>query len=579
MRFSARSKVGILLALLTISTLIGAFMVTALSRGAPVSARSSGQTFHGKLGHATLKQFNHLKAKPGRHSNTSGKRHNLPAHLAKPINAGRTASKIHLGPGVDSTAVLGAKVKEGTVLQNFNGLSSLDSNILAGIDVLPPDQGLCAGHDSSITNNPNVEFELINLAVAEYDPSGNSQTSTLLPFGPVSLNVFFGEPGIPFLGGELTSDPRCLYDAATDTFFYTALASDLATESHFDIVVYNATSGAIAEYTVDTTDSANTNCPCLGDQPKIGVDHHAFYVSMDEFPLGFGAQNGAEVFVLSKSQLVNQVTTLFVSFNNITLGGIPVTSLQPSISITTTNTEFLVNSFPFLDGFQNINPIAHTLGFWTVTHDEAVTDGSFSEVTLTGNIIKSETYAFPVAAQSSGDGVFTSSFLNPDDDRMQQCMFVDGAVWCSLTTAVAINGDPVTRDGVAWFKIDASAGKVQKQGYVASAGNYLIYPAIAHTHEGSTTIVFTITSPNLDPSAAYVIRKSGQSKFGGIKVVAIGFDPSNSGSFRWGDYSAAALDINGKDLWMATEYIPPPADQGLGLTNHGTRVFEVSGDH
>src|SRR6266581_1452534 len=44
MRFSARSKVGTLLSLITIVTLIGAFAVTIISRGSPTHA-SSASTF------------------------------------------------------------------------------------------------------------------------------------------------------------------------------------------------------------------------------------------------------------------------------------------------------------------------------------------------------------------------------------------------------------------------------------------------------------------------------------------------------------------------------------------------------
>jgi hypothetical protein len=98
----------------------------------------------------------------------------------------------------------------GTVLHNFDALSGVDNANVATILVHPPDQGLCAGHDASIPGNPNVEFELINLVIAEYDVNGVVQTSALLPFGKLDLNNFFNEPNLPFFGGELVSDPRCI---------------------------------------------------------------------------------------------------------------------------------------------------------------------------------------------------------------------------------------------------------------------------------------------------------------------------------------------------------------------------------
>ena len=48
------------------------------------------------------------------------------------------------------------------------------------------------------------------------------------------------------------------------------------------------------------------------------------------------------------------------------------------------------------------------------------------------------------------------------------------------------------------------------------------------------------------------------------------------GQVRWGDYSACEFDPNNFDIWCATEYIPPKADQSQ-FDNWGTRIFEVQG--
>src|SRR5205085_6993487 len=137
-----------------------------------------------------------------------------------------------------------------------------------------------------------------------------------------------------------------------------------------------------------------------------------------------------DVFIFSKPQLVAQGAVNFTAFTQLTIGGIVVFSLQPAISTSPTNTEYLVNSFPFLDPAGTPNPVAHTLGFWKVTGDSNVTTGNFSAVFLVGKVISSESYAFPVAAVSTGSGAPRSSaFLNPDDDRLQICQFVSGDTW------------------------------------------------------------------------------------------------------------------------------------------------------
>ena len=311
----------------------------------------------------------------------------------------------------------------------------------------------------------------------------------------------------------------------------------------------------------------------------MGYDKNNLYLATDQFcNAGY---LGALLIAVSKSQLAQEVASPnAVSFGPVSLGGDPIVTLQPAISAGI-GTEYLLNSFPF-DQFGNNNSIANTLGLWQVLGGQHVTTGG--TVVLTGEIISSETSAFPMPAASTGTGatttvtvkgipipVLSEQFLNPDDSRMQQVQVVNDygqlEMWASLSSAVTITGDPSARDGVAWFKIDVKAKRVAQQGYVASAGQYMLYPAILHTVEGSTTMVFTITSPKLNPSSAYTVMKSGATSFGGIAIAALGAGPHLSFAFplsgrsRWGDYSAATLDPSGHNIWQATEYIPPMANQ------------------
>jgi hypothetical protein len=579
MRFSTRSKLGIILSLVTILTLASGFMVMAIaSRGSSAKAASTaGVSYHtanGKLSNQSLQLGGQAPTQAA-----PQKVYAAPEHFGKQ-NVNATTAAARNAPGADGLSVLNGSAT--TLLHNFNGLSGKDNAKVAGILVHPPDQGLCVGHDATLAGNPKVEFEMINLVIAEYNVNGVVQKSALLPSGKENINNFFNEPNLPFFGGELVSDPRCIYDQPTDTFFLTALAAcspavgcTTALESHIDLIVYNATSGTAKEYKIDDTNSFNPGCPCLGDQEKIGVDNNAVYLSVDEFQdwaAGGTIENGADVYIISKSQLVKRVTANFTAFLDLAIGGVPVTSLQPAISTSATSTEFLVNSFPFLADGEN-NPVADTLGFWKVTGDSNVTSGNFNAVVISAKVISSESYAFPVLALSTGSGARRSSaFLNPDDSRLQTCQFVSGDTWCSLSTAIDIKNDPETRDGVAWFELSTS-GNIAAQGYVASAGNYLIYPAIVHSASGSTGIVFTLTSRSINPSAAYVFAGSGHA-FGGVHIAALGASPSTDGAGRWGDYSWATLDPNGKDLWMATEYVPPGFQNAI--TNFGTRIFDVA---
>jgi hypothetical protein len=209
-------------------------------------------------------------------------------------------------------------------------------------------------------------------------------------------------------------------------------------------------------------------------------------------------------------------------------------------------------------------------------------------------VLRSEPYAFPVPAPSTGNGSTTTfsgatitseTALNPDDSRLSAPVNVSvgpgGSVnlWTSLDAAVNPTGGTATKDGAAWFEISTSAGRVIRQGYVAASGNAsLLYPAVYAARNGTATMVYTITSPTLNPSAAFSVLGRP-----GIEIVGPGSGPHFSfsdappfNSPRWGDYSWAAPDPESSQIWMATEYIPPTSEWD-GFDNWGTYIFAVKG--
>jgi hypothetical protein len=470
------------------------------------------------------------------------------------------------------------------VVRGFNGLSNLNSYNLNGFPVTPPDQGLCVGRDPTLKGSPEAVWEPINLAARETSVNGT-------PLRPdVSLATLFQDP-------YAEGDVRCLYDPGTRSFYFTEIGFPVATgpasddnNTTADVVVMN--SRGVAAYQFDTSLGGPTAGDCFGDQPKTGFDNNALVISTDEY-CGPTESNyeGAIALVISKSQLVAEAPTVNDAvLGPVSLAGNPVVGLDPAIG-TGTGTEYLVNSVPFLANGDN-NPVANTLGLWTLSNDASVTTGHGTPA-LTGEVIPSEPYAFPVAATSTGNGstapygnfiITSETALNPDDSRMSAPVTVTRTpgggirLWTALDAAVTPHGDSTARDGAAWFQIDPARPRVVNQGYVAAKGAYLIYPAILAPQHGPTAMVFTITSSSINPSAAFTTLGSNT-----ITTVAAGAGPHLSFSdgppyfqARWGDYSFAAPDPDGSGIWLGTEYIPPAAFQDP-YDNWGTYVFEVSG--
>jgi hypothetical protein len=468
---------------------------------------------------------------------------------------------------------------------NFTGLNNVDQFNANGFVLEPPDQGLCAGklHGSSVV------VEIINDVVGFYKPNGTLVGSV------ENLNTFFGEN--PALN---VSDPRCLFDSTNNTWFFTVViyTNDLFTDNHTDVLVLNGGSGAKAVYAIDTRFPTDTGggCPCFGDQPKLGIDENNVYVAVDQFNSPSGAlETGDSLIALSKSQLVAESAVVHVAeFHNLSLGGIGVTALQPAITNGNSDIEYLLNSFPYQDEAQlQPNTISTQLGLWVLSNTGAVSKGGVPK--LSAKLITSETYGFPVPALTT-NGLSLATFTN--DSRMQQVQFINGALWGALDSAVAVGHDPVTRDGAAWFEIHPAVndnGQVHgavftDQGYVSVAGKYLVYPAITTTADGTTGIAFSITSPTLNPSTGYVLRKAGNETFSSVHLTDTGSGPDIGFTCglgfpqqcRWGDYSWSGLDPNGKDLWMAAELtVPQVTTQIVGTQsfsiNWGTQVWDVNG--
>jgi hypothetical protein len=473
-------------------------------------------------------------------------------------------------PSINGEALSG----NGTLLQNFDGVSDLDNANTTGFILAPPDQGLCVGPAAFL--GQEVVIEPVNISFALYSTSGTEL------IGPLPLSFLYQEPNFPT---EFISDPRCQFDKATGDFFFTILAfNPNGSESHLDVTVLHQ-DGSFVTYKIDTTDATGRGCPCFADQPLLGIDSQNLYISGNEFPINQPSPffNGAEIFAISKSQMAASATANYVEFPHLSDGGILIETLQPAITGGSAPAEYFLHSFT-VDAFGNNSSFDNRLGIFALTNQSAVTAGGTPTLS-NPTIFSSETYVQPnLAPQPSG------VMLNPDDDRMQQVQYVNGKLYAALSTAVAIKND-ATRTGIAWFQIKPSLkgsltvkASITHQGYVGAAGTYLLYPAIAQGHNGIVEMGFSLSSTTQTPSAAYVTgTASDVTGFGPIFVAATGtgsytdtFTCNGSAppGCRWGDYSWATIDPMTDELWFGAEYTPPLSRQ-ISNANWGTRIFEV----
>jgi hypothetical protein len=499
-------------------------------------------------------------------------------------------------PNVPSSFVVGFQAPG---FRGFNGLSHVDQRTANNgnqFSLEPPDQGVCAGNGFVV--------ETVNDVIQVYNQRGLPLT------GVEDMNTFFGfvaavdRTVTPRIFGPFLSDPKCYYDHQTQRWFVSELAQDNgtnvgATGRNFNLLAVSVTSDptqGFAIFSYDVTDDGlngtpnHAGCPCFGDQPLLGADRFGVYQTTNEF--GAATFNGAQIYAISKDQLIDAadgtgpipvVVQLDASQELLPFGGLSY-SIQPATSPGGEDSEDIDSGAEyFLSALQFIDTFDNRIAVWALTNTRSLNSNA-PTLALSFAVLKSETYGQPnPAKQKAGENPLGASFptpegigqLNTNDDRMNQVVFANGILYGGVNSLLKVKGEE--HQGIAWFGVKPRfdgptlKGRVVRQGYVAVAGEDVLFPSLGINSEGNGVIAFTLAGKDHFPSAAYTDVVEG---FGlpFVHVAGAGQDPDDgftiyvaeggNGVGRWGDYSAAVAD--GERIWMATEYIPK-ACSGLTL--------------
>jgi hypothetical protein len=512
-------------------------------------------------------------AKPGPYR----PRHLLP-ELEPEGRDGNARLAPRLAPQVQSTRL--ARQSPSTLLADFDGVDAIDNSSASGFDLEPPDEGLGAGH-GYVANFVNVTGAIYNMH------GGRVQ-------GPFYLNTFFGEPD-----AANTSDPRVYFDSDTRRWFATMLVYGLnstntaITESHIDIATSdsNDPTGSWHVYRVDASSLSHAGCPCLGDYPILGVDTKNIYISTQEFTSDESSYNGAQLYILPKSELVAGNTSVHLAtFDNLEAGGSLGYRVQFANTLERGPAEFAMSTLDPNGSGDN------RLVVWAVTHRGAVARGEMPS--LSTRVISSEGYfQQPVGKTPAGYcepcGEPTSGYVDSGGDVMFETQYIDGALVGAFGTGVNVAGDDRPRDGIGWVQVAphishsmvSGATHVARQGYVATRGLDLRYPHLNRTRNGGMALAFSLAGPQTYLSAATAVAPPRR-EFGKVRVIEAGVtsddgfsgtnkygcggDPDCTPVARWGDYSNGQLIGNTNRIWLATQYIP---NEGDGYANWGNRIW------
>jgi len=497
----------------------------------------------------------------------------------------------------------------------------------------PPDQGLAIGGTTQCGGGPCI-IAAVNNAIAVYTTSGQILANA-------SMNQFFGlpsdfvRPNGPY--GPFLSDPRVYFDSQTNRWFVTDLEIDrdpttgaFLPHSSVLIAVSSGTNpfAGFVLYDIDGTNNGTNGtpthpgCPCFGDQPLIGADAHAFWVTTNEFPLFQGGFNGAQIYAIDKLAMETggAANSQYVLQGGPLAEGISYTvqpaTVPPGGSYASVNngTQYFLSALEFFGGLDN------RIAVWAASNTASI--HTTPAISIQNRIVENAiVYGQPPEAQQPniavghicdptlfmvvGCGLLNGTLLgvpfnihaplvDSNDDRMQQVMFADGKLWSTVTTVVKTRNGP-TRSGAAWFAMTPGwngsrlTGAFTGGGYVAVNEQSILFPSIAVNKDGKGAIGFSIVGPGMYPGTGYakVSLASGATE---VKITSKGVFPDDGFTGypvfddrggRWGDYSAAVVDASG-NIWVANEQIGCQELAGPGkgcfrslLANWGTLVAKI----
>ncbi len=508
--------------------------------------------------------------------------------------AGTPTSNLRLG-GIDKSIVPATEPAgggEGTDsgVTTAKGLNAFDMANTHGFIVEPPDQGLCA-------NNDNV-IEMVNLVLRVYDTNFNPVSGTM------QLETFFGVqlafgvvPGTDF---TVQGDPRCYWDPKTERWYLSQLFLDLSNNTSQFMLAVSQTSNwmdGFNLYALDNTDNFNPGCPCFGDQPTMGANRDAIFITTNEFSINNPVFNGSVMYAIDKTALAEgdafaNTVVDFIGLSVPTPGQAPGScttsnglfcwaSVRPTTSPGEGDTrfggvEYLLSALDFANTHDN------RISLFAATNTRSIRSDNPS-IGLVQTTINSEAYVFPnqFAAQKAGpiplgdSGRFNHGLPQPEgliqtnDDQIQGAVYANGLVWGALNTVMPNLAQG--KFGAAYFEVrprltgEGFSGSIAKQGYVVAPGANVIFPSVAVDSEGHGIMSFTVTGNNMFPSSGFTtLNRHGAGK---VQIAAAGQSPQdgfteyqNAGTPayrpRWGDYSAAVAVDN--TIFFADEYIQSP---------------------
>jgi len=487
----------------------------------------------------------------------------VPSQLPKVSITPQRAVEVPLGYAIDKKTLRRLKNRPAPALKG--GVASTptrDTSAMAPAPAAPgvvvsfegrdngaqPDGFLHRPPDPTMAAGPNHIVTAVNSTIDIYDKTGTPLLSS-------SLSSWFASvtpPGGPF-------DPKVVYDAQAGHWMIIALASDFSSSAVYLLSVSQTSdpTGAWWNYSISSVTGTGIN-KAWGDYEDIGFDGSptgSVYISSNQFSFLVGFFTTAQIVTISKTELyAGSALTLFKTTNLKNADGSQAFSIRTARSLTSTNTEYMINS---RSGGGN------SVTLWSATH-------SFPSAPVITRQATVNIGAYSPAPNAKQKGC--ANTLDTLDNRIFNAVFKNGKLYAGFDEAH--NWGSGTVAAFRLLEIDTTTNStVVNETYGQDGLDYWL-PAI--TVDGSGNIIT-------------VFARSGTTEYAGVHysgrlTTDTALQPSailKSGAAcitgdRWGDYFGISVDpADNANVWIFGEWSKDVAGVS-SIWDWGTWVGEVS---
>jgi hypothetical protein len=495
-----------------------------------------------------------------------------------PADTGYTGDGALAGPSARAMTPA-AELTVGAPMANFEGISNVDNFNLFGFRVNPPDPVGDVG--------PNHYVEMVNLAFAVYDKTGN------LLLGPVDTGLLWA--GFPIEDcTDPSGDPIVVYDQFVDRW----ILSQFTTRGpmYYDCVAISQTgdpTGAYYRYAfVTQPDPDLPGGTFFPDYPKYGVWTNSYVLTTRDF--GEVDEYGISVYALEKNKMVEgspkaRAVQFFLDSTVVPLNLIGDGLLPPDIdgktkpkndaAIPVVGTQD--DDYPYGAPFDALN-------IWEMRVQWNSKPKASLEFAAQLPVAEFDS-DFPCGPSR---GCIPQPGITNPDQWLDVLSYRQRPTWRlayrsfgtyeALVTNQSVEAMPGVA-GVRWYEIRRAGGaySVYQQGtYAPNDGVHRWMGSAAMDRQGNIALGYSVSdATSVYPGIRYTGRLAGDALGQmtlGEGVIINGTGVQTTTNSRWGDYTSLNVDpTDDCTFWYVNEYyqvsglplpLPPPPLPAPGTT-------------